>query len=98
VATHGALPRLRGRGEQGNVCAFPHRSAALYVPTYLQHKRSRIIRDPTKTSTRLRYSGFSFFGLKHSLDSLLLARHGKIVTEACYAAYKAGIPHAVNSV
>ncbi|MBV9732192.1 MAG: serine hydrolase [Verrucomicrobia bacterium] len=38
------------------------------------------------------------FGAKHSLDSLLITRHGKIVTDAYYAPYTAGIPHAVNSV
>lgn len=38
------------------------------------------------------------FGTKHSLDSLLIVRHGKIVTEAYYAPYTAAIPHAVNSV
>ena len=38
------------------------------------------------------------FGTKHILDSLLIARHGKIVTEAYYAPYEAGIPHAVHSV
>jgi CubicO group peptidase (beta-lactamase class C family) len=38
------------------------------------------------------------FGIKHSLDSLLIVRHGKIVAEAYYAPYTAAIPHAVNSV
>jgi CubicO group peptidase (beta-lactamase class C family) len=38
------------------------------------------------------------FGTKHSLDSLLIVRHGKIVTEAYYAPYTGAIPHAVNSV
>jgi CubicO group peptidase (beta-lactamase class C family) len=32
------------------------------------------------------------------LDSLLVVRHGKIVVEAYYAPYTAGIPHTVNSV
>lgn len=32
-----------------------------------------------------------------SFDSLLVARHGKIVVEAYYAPYAAGIPHATNS-
>src|ERR1700730_8465713 len=32
------------------------------------------------------------------LDSLLVARHGKIVAEAYYAPYAAGILHQVNSV
>jgi CubicO group peptidase (beta-lactamase class C family) len=43
-------------------------------------------------------AGLVDFGTKHSLDSLLITRHGKIVTEAYYAPYEAGIPHAVNSV
>ena len=43
-------------------------------------------------------AGIVDFGRKHSLDSLLITRHGKIVTEAYYAPYEAGIPHAVNSV
>lgn len=38
------------------------------------------------------------FGAKHSLDSLLIVRHGKIVAEAYYAPYVAGIPHAQYSV
>src|SRR5260370_9243650 len=33
-----------------------------------------------------------------SFDSLLVVRHGKIVAEAYYAPYSAGIPHQVNSV
>ena len=37
-------------------------------------------------------------GTTHSFDSLLLVRHGKIVTEAYYEPYRAGIPHAVHSV
>ena len=32
------------------------------------------------------------------LDSLLVVRHGKIVAEAYYAPYAAGIPHTINSV
>jgi len=36
--------------------------------------------------------------LSSRLDSLLVVRHGKIVAEAYYAPYTAGIPHAVNSV
>ncbi|CAN5362902.1 hypothetical protein BH11PSE9_BH11PSE9_27290 [soil metagenome] len=32
------------------------------------------------------------------LDSLLVARHGRIVAEAYYAPYRAGMPHTVNSV
>jgi CubicO group peptidase (beta-lactamase class C family) len=38
------------------------------------------------------------WGTTHSFDSLLVVRHGKIVAEACYASYTAGIPHAVWSV
>jgi CubicO group peptidase (beta-lactamase class C family) len=37
------------------------------------------------------------FGTVHSFDSLLVARHGKVVAEAYYAPYSAGIPHAINS-
>jgi CubicO group peptidase (beta-lactamase class C family) len=37
------------------------------------------------------------FGRAHNLDSLLVVRHGKIVTEAYYAPYTAGIPHAMYS-
>ena len=37
------------------------------------------------------------FGTTHSLDSLLVVGHGKIVAEAYYAPYAAGIPHAVYS-
>ena len=36
--------------------------------------------------------------LSSMLDSLLVARHGKIVAEAYYAPYAAGIPHAIHSV
>ena len=32
-----------------------------------------------------------------SFDSLLLARHGKIVVEAYYAPYAVGLPHSINS-
>jgi CubicO group peptidase (beta-lactamase class C family) len=32
------------------------------------------------------------------LDSLLVARHGKIVVEAYYAPYAGYIPHAIHSV
>jgi CubicO group peptidase (beta-lactamase class C family) len=32
-----------------------------------------------------------------TLDSLLVTRHGKIVVEAYYAPYAAGIPHVINS-
>ena len=37
------------------------------------------------------------FGATHSLDSLLIARHGKIVLDAYYAPYSADIPHLINS-
>ena len=37
------------------------------------------------------------FGTTLSLDSLLVVRHGKIVAEAYYAPYAAGIPHATYS-
>jgi CubicO group peptidase (beta-lactamase class C family) len=37
------------------------------------------------------------FGTVHSFDSLLVARHGKVVAEAYYAPYSAGIPHVINS-
>jgi CubicO group peptidase (beta-lactamase class C family) len=37
------------------------------------------------------------FGRNRSFDSLLLVRHGKIVLDAYYAPYTAGIPHGVNS-
>jgi hypothetical protein len=36
------------------------------------------------------------FGTIHSLDSLLVVRHGKIVAEAHYAPYAAGIPHTIE--
>ena len=37
------------------------------------------------------------FGTTHNFDSLLVVRHGKIVAEAYYAPYTAGIPHAIYS-
>src|ERR1700756_4184889 len=37
------------------------------------------------------------FGTVHSFDSLLVARHGKVVAEAYYAPYSTRIPHVVNS-
>jgi CubicO group peptidase (beta-lactamase class C family) len=37
------------------------------------------------------------FGKPLRLDSLLIARHGRIVLDATYAPYSADIPHAVNS-
>ena len=36
--------------------------------------------------------------LSSLFDSLLVVRHGKIVVEAYYAPYAAGIPHTINSV
>jgi CubicO group peptidase (beta-lactamase class C family) len=38
------------------------------------------------------------FGSSRGLDSLLVARHGRLVLDAYYAPYTAEIPHAVNSV
>ena len=37
------------------------------------------------------------FGTTRSFDSLLIARHGKVVLDAYYAPYTADIPHAINS-
>jgi len=37
------------------------------------------------------------FGAGHSFDSLLVVRHGRIVTEAYYAPYTADIPHQIYS-
>jgi CubicO group peptidase (beta-lactamase class C family) len=37
-------------------------------------------------------------GVKNNYDSLLVVRHGKVVVEAYYAPYAAGIPHAANSI
>jgi CubicO group peptidase (beta-lactamase class C family) len=37
------------------------------------------------------------FGTSRSLDSLLIARHGRIVLDAYYAPYSADIPHVINS-
>jgi len=38
------------------------------------------------------------WGTAHRFDSVLIARHGKIVLEAYYAPYAAGIPHQLFSV
>jgi hypothetical protein len=38
------------------------------------------------------------WGTTHNFDSLLVQRHGKIVAEAYYAPYIAGIPHDLYSV
>ena len=37
------------------------------------------------------------FGTTRSLDSLLIARHGRIVLDAYYAPYTSDMPHAMNS-
>ena len=37
------------------------------------------------------------FGGSHSFDSLLVVRHGRIITEAYYAPYTADIPHDIHS-
>lgn len=37
------------------------------------------------------------FGGSHSLDSLLIVRHGRIILDACYAPYTANIPHEIFS-
>jgi CubicO group peptidase (beta-lactamase class C family) len=37
------------------------------------------------------------YGTGRSLDSLLIARHGKIVLDAYYAPYSADVPHIINS-
>src|SRR5215212_2436401 len=37
------------------------------------------------------------YGSTRSFDSLLIARHGRLVLDAYYAPYSANIPHAVNS-
>jgi CubicO group peptidase (beta-lactamase class C family) len=37
------------------------------------------------------------YGTARSFDSLLIARHGKIVLDAYYAPYTADIPHVINS-
>jgi len=37
------------------------------------------------------------YGASHSFDSLLVVRHGRIVTEAYYAPYTADVPHEIYS-
>jgi CubicO group peptidase (beta-lactamase class C family) len=37
------------------------------------------------------------YGTERKLDSLLIARHGKIVLDAYYAPYSADVPHIINS-
>src|SRR5258708_2969199 len=36
------------------------------------------------------------YGTSRSFDSLLIARHGRIVLDAYYAPYSADIPHVIN--
>ena len=38
------------------------------------------------------------FGLTHGMDSVLVERHGRVVLDAQYAPFQAGMAHAVNSV
>jgi CubicO group peptidase (beta-lactamase class C family) len=38
------------------------------------------------------------FGASHGMDSFLVVRHGKIVSEAYYAPFRIGLKHRVNSV
>ncbi len=38
------------------------------------------------------------FGISNGMDSLLVARHGRIVAEAYYAPFASGVRHRVNSV
>ena len=40
---------------------------------------------------------FVTYGGSHGFDSLLVVRHGRIVTEAYYAPYAAEIPHQIQS-
>ena len=42
-------------------------------------------------------AGLVAYGRTLSFDSLLIARHGRLVLDAYYAPYSANIPHAVNS-
>jgi CubicO group peptidase (beta-lactamase class C family) len=37
------------------------------------------------------------FGAANAMDSLLVTRHGRLVAEAYYAPFRAGLPHRVNS-
>lgn len=37
------------------------------------------------------------FGLSNGMDSLLVARHGRIVVEAYYAPFATGMKHRINS-
>ena len=38
------------------------------------------------------------FGASNDMDSLLVTRHGRIVLEATYAPFRAGLKHRINSV
>ena len=42
-------------------------------------------------------AGLVAYGRTLSFDSLLIARHGRLVLDAHYAPYSANVPHAVNS-
>ncbi|WP_189407124.1 serine hydrolase [Mesorhizobium sp. M1A.F.Ca.ET.072.01.1.1] len=42
-------------------------------------------------------AGLVGYGSSHNFDSLLVVRHGRIVAEAYYAPYTAGIPHEIYS-
>jgi CubicO group peptidase (beta-lactamase class C family) len=42
-------------------------------------------------------AGLVEFGTSRSFDSLLIARHGRLVLDAYYAPYTAQIPHVINS-
>jgi CubicO group peptidase (beta-lactamase class C family) len=42
-------------------------------------------------------AGLVAYGRTLSFDSLLIARHGRLVLDAYYAPYSANVPHAVNS-
>jgi hypothetical protein len=42
-------------------------------------------------------AGLVAYGRTLSFDSLLIARHGRLVLDAYYARYSANVPHAVNS-
>ena len=43
-------------------------------------------------------AGLVDFGASHGFDSFLVVRHGRIVTEAYYAPFSAGLRHRLNSV
>jgi hypothetical protein len=50
------------------------------------------------TASRARVLSWAGASPTSQVDSLLIVRHGKIVTEAYYAPYATGILHQVNSV